>query len=115
MCSPFPVSKQNSDKAWKTGSLPCYYFDFDSSIGMTGDAFGNIKAIREVNRLCFQKGSIIHVGRSPILGNGCDTFIVGSTDSDYFRILCISYYEKPFFAVYDYSGWRKQLIATETQ
>lgn len=110
------ISKLNSDKAWKTGSLPCYYFDFDSSIGMTGEAFENIKAIREVNSLCFQKGSIIHVKRSPALSSGSDTFIVGSTDPDYFKILCISFYEKPFFVEYNPSGWtNKQLIVTESQ
>ena len=96
--------------------MPCYYFDFDSSIGMTGEAFGNIKAIREVNRLCFQKGSIIHIQRSSDIGSGCDTFIVGSTDAYYFKILCISFYEKPFFVEYNPSGWtNKQLIVTESQ
>ena len=109
------LSKLNSDKSEKTGSLPCYTFSFGSYEGMVeGDEFANIKALHKANKNYFKMGSIIHIQRGTQYGY--DTFFIGSTDADYFRILCISYYERPYFIKYDLNsgGWgEKQFIVTE--
>lgn len=93
-----------------TGSLPCYTFPFGSYEGMVaGDAYESLKALRKVNPNCFNRGTIIHIQRISYFGY--DTFFIGSTDSDYFRILCISYYESPYFAKYEAGNWsEKQYI-----
>ena len=101
---------RNSDKSEKTGSLPCYTFTFGSYEGMVaGDAYESLKALRKVNPNCFNRGTIIHI---QIMSNyGYDTFFIGSTDANYFRILCISYYENPYFAKYETGNWsEKQFI-----
>ena len=106
----------NTDKSEKTGSLPCYTFPFGSYEGMVAnDTFESLKVLHQINRKCFLKGTIIHIQVS-INGGGYDTFFIGSTDPNYFAILCISYYTKPYYAKYDaYSGWsKKQFIVTET-
>ena len=76
-----------------------------------GDGFANIKVLHKANKNYFNRGSIIHVQRGT--NYGYDTFFIGSTDADYFRILCISYYESPYFAKYEVGNWsEKQYIVT---
>ena len=78
---------------------------------VSGDSYGSLKALRRVNPNYFNRGTIIHIQITSSLG--MDTFFVGSTDSDYFRILCISYYESPYFAKYEAGNWsEKQYIVT---
>ena len=114
----YPLASKNSylntDKSEKTGSLPCYTFPFGSYEGMVAvDAYESLKALRKVNPNYFNRGTIIHIQRDTPYGY--DTFFIGSTDSNYFRILCISYYESPYFAKYEAGNWsEKQYIVTET-
>ena len=76
------------------------------------DEFATIKALHKANKNYFKRGSIIHIKRSTIYGY--DTFFIGSTDPDYFSILCISYYTKPYYATYNIKlGWsEKQFIVS---
>ena len=92
--------------------MPCYDFTFGSYEGMVVDnAYESLKALRKVNPICFKRGTIIHIQK--FSGGGSDTFFIGSTDPDYFRILCISYYENPYFATYERGNWSgKQYIVT---
>lgn len=80
---------------------------------VAGDAYESLKALRKVNPNCFNRGTIIHIERE-LDSYAYDTFLIGSTDPDYFIILCISYYEKLYFATYSISvGWtEKQFIVT---
>ena len=78
---------------------------------VAGDSYDSLKALRKVNPNCFNRGTIIHIQK--FSGGGFDTFFIGSTDADYFRILCISFYENPYFAKYAAGNWsEKQYIVT---
>lgn len=78
-----------------------------------GDSFESLKTLRKINPNCFNRGTIIHIQILSYLGY--DTFFIGSTDADYFRVLCISYYTKPYFAKCEAGNWsEKQFIVTET-
>ena len=95
--------------------MPCYDFTFGSYEGMVVDnAYESLKALRKVNPICFNRGTIIHIQITSYLGY--DTFFIGSTDVDYFRILCISFYGNQYFAKYEAGNWsERQFIVTETQ
>ena len=73
---------------------------------VSGDAFLSLKELRKITRRPFERGSIISIA---IAGNGFgyDTFIIGSTDPDYFRGLCLSYYSNPYYFLYTNGVWSK--------
>ena len=99
-----------SNKANYIGTLPCYTFPKGSLGNITNDSFENIKILREFSSEYFNMGSIIHIEKASG-GGACDTFFIGSTNPNYFKILCISFYEPPYCAnYYMTSGWSEKFV-----
>lgn len=85
--------------------LPQYTYNFGSFDGMVmGDAFSSLKALRKTTVEPFKRGSLISIERIKD-SNAYDTFIIGSTDPDYFRGLCLSYYSEPYYFTYSNGVW----------
>lgn len=106
------ISDLNGSKANYRNNLPCYEFRRASFEGITDDGFENIKALYRFDHKFFDLGTVIHIEKRT-KGLGYDTFFIGSTGIYYFRILCISYYEEPYSAIYDMNeGWSEKKYLT---
>ena len=71
---------------------------------VSGDAFSSLKALRKTTREPFKRGSLISIEKSKD-SFAYDTFIIGSTDPDYFIGLCLSYYSEPYYFKYSNGVW----------
>ena len=94
-------------KCDNVSQLPQYTYHFGSFDGMvSGDAFSSLKALRKTTREPFKRGSLISIEKSKD-SSAYDTFIIGSTDPEYFRGLCLSYYYNPYYFLYANGIWSK--------
>lgn len=92
-------------KCDNVSQLPQYTYHFGSFDGMvSGDAFSSLKALRKTTREPFKRGSLISIEKNKDSG-AYDTFIIGSTDPDYFRGLCLSFYSEPYYFTYSNGVW----------
>ena len=92
-------------KCDNVSQLPQYTYHFGSFDGMvSGDAFSSLKALRKTTREPFKRGSLISIEKIKDSG-AYDTFIIGSTDPDFFRGLCLSYYSEPYYFKYSNGVW----------
>ena len=92
-------------KCDNVSQLPQYTYHFGSFDGMvSGDAFSSLKALRKLTREPFKRGSLISIEKSKD-SSAYDTFIIGSTDPDFFRGLCLSYYSEPYYFKYSNGVW----------
>lgn len=85
-----------------------YYYDIQD----TSSAFNALVELRTKTTECFQRGSIIHIKLNDQTG-GYHTYLVGSTDWDYFTVLSMSFYNSERrLELYAYNNgtWSKYYI-----
>ena len=84
----------------KNRPLASYYYSNISSANRES-RYNAIVELRTLTTECFNRGSIVHI---PNNTGGYHTYIIGSTDPDYFVVLPLTYYSDPRLELYKYSN-----------
>lgn len=96
----------------KNKPLTSYIYE-NISEANRGDRYNAIVELRTLTRECFNRGSIVH-----ILNNtgGYHTYIIGSTDPDFFIVLPLTFYSDTRLELYKYiNGNWTRYYASMTQ
>ena len=90
----------------KNRPLASYYYSNISSAN-SESSYNAIVELRTLTRECFNRGSIVHILNNKT--GGYHTYIIGSTDPDYFVVLPLGFYTNPRLELYRYhnGNWTK--------